>query len=615
MTATSAPTKQPNFNWRTLIILTIYSAYFYAFMEWLFFVTKPSSLSILTLAEKLKVFAITGGIVALALLTLLLALSLPALLVTHPIWRPRLRTLSLLAPALMLAVTTLILLDNFTYTVFKFGIISSESWGKAPYAIGFIIFVWWMTHLLRRRIQKRRAPASFFSAGLLMASIAFILSAAFSLKSNLGGPGNVSLAPSAERPNIIILGGDGLSANYLSVYGYNHDTTPFLKEMAKTSLVAENAFPNASSTTASTTTMLTGREPITVKVYRYPDVLDGNASFEHLPGILKREGYTTVEVGTPFYVDAQKLNLLDGFDIVNNQSLNQPMRVALQNTLGNSPSTYFIWTIKERVSERLLHIFYVRDMKNPLKEVNNPEAKVTDVQRVDQILTAIDNAQADRPVYVFAHLMDTHGPHFSSEKQVFSTGSTDEEWDKARYEDAILSFDGSVEKIYKHLEAHGQLDNTILVIYTDHGFKYTTWNRIPIILHFPKAAHAGTRKSNLQVIDVPATLLDYLGIPQPEWMTGTSFLTEEPPVDRQIISITAGSPSKINPPFYQIKLVQVLVCQKWYMLNVQENKYETGTVNGYTSKCSQDLLPPEDEIHQKILDYLEKYGYDISSLQ
>lgn len=175
-----------------------------------------------------------------------------------------------------------------------------------------------MTHLLRRRIQKRRTPASFLSVGLLIVSIAAILSVTFSLGSTASGLNNDLLAPSAQPPNIIILGGDGLSANYLSVYGYNHDTTPFLKEMAKTSLVAKNAFPNASSTTASTTTMLTGREPITVKVYRYPDVLDGNASFEHLPGILKRQGYTTVEVGTPFYVDAQKLNLLDGFDIVNN---------------------------------------------------------------------------------------------------------------------------------------------------------------------------------------------------------------------------------------------------------------------------------------------------------
>ena len=612
----SSPAKQPTYNWRTLIIITLNSAYFYAFMEWLFFVTKPSSLSTITLFEKIRVLAVTTGIVALVLLACLGLLSLPALLITHPLWRPRLRTLSLLTPAGMLAITALILLDNFTYTVFKFGIISSESWGKVPYAVGFVIFVWWTMRRIRRSVQKRRTPASFLSVGLLIVSIAFILSVIFSPDTKLSGFNNDSLKPSAERPNIIILGGDGLSANYLSVYGYGHNTTPFLKQMAETSLVAENAFPNASSTTASTTTMMTGREPATVKVYRYPDVLEGNASFEHLPGILKRQGYTTVEVGTPFYVDAQKLNLLDGFDIVNNESLNQPALNMLRKVLGNSPSTYFIWTIKERASERLSHIFFIKEMRDPLKEVNNPSARMTDEQRVDQILAAIDNAQTDRPVYVFAHLMDTHGPHFSSSKHVFSTeASEEEEWDKARYEDAILSFDGSVERIYKHLEANGQLDNTILVIYTDHGFKYTVWNRIPIIIHFPKNAHAGTREHNIQIIDVPATLLDYLSLPQPAWMTGTSFLNEEPPVDRHIISITAGSPSKIKPPFYQVKIVQVLVCQKWYTLNVQENKWATGNVSGHTSKCSEDILSSEDEIRQKILDYLEQYDYDVSSLK
>ena len=611
---TSTSPKSPNLNWRTLIILTVYSAYFYAFMEWLFFVTKPSSLSILSLFEKIKILFVTGGIVALTVLACLLILSIPALLVSHLTWGPRLRYLAYLTPASIIAITALLMLDNFTYTVFNFGIISTEGGWRVPYSIGFILLVAWIVRQIRRRVQKRRTPASFFALGLLIVSIVSILSVVFSRDATLS-LNKDSLKSSTVRPNIIILGGDGLSANFLSVYGYTRDTTPFLKEMAKTSLVAQNAFPNASSTTASTTTMMTGREPATVKVYRYPDVLKGNDSFEHLPGILKRVGYTTVEVGTPFYVDAQKLNLLDGFDIVNNQSLNQPALTALRAILGNAPSTYFIWTIKERASERLLHIFFIRNMENPLKEVNNLQAKINDTQRVQQILDAIDQATPDHPAYVFAHLMDTHGPHFSSDKQVFSTSSTDEEWDKDLYQDAILNFDGSVEKIYKHLEANGQLDNTILVIYTDHGFKYTVWNRIPMIMHFPQGAHAGTREHNIQIIDAPATLLDYLGIPQPEWMTGSSFLNDETPIDRQIISVVAGSPTKIKPPFYQIKIVQVLVCQKWYELNVQENKFDTGTVTGYVSRCSQDLLPPEDEIHQKILDYLKNHEYDITSLQ
>jgi len=612
----SVPSKSQHFNWHKLLITTLYTAYFYAFMEWLFFVTKPSSLSILTLFDKIKILFITSGIVASSLLVFLGLLALPALIVRHTVWHPRLQNLSLLAPASLLAVTAVLMLDNFTYTVFQFGIISTEGFWKMPYAIGFVILIWWIARNIRQSLQKKRTPASLLPVSLFIVSIAFILSAYFSNAATFNSLNPNATQPTAKRPNIIILGGDGLSAKYLSVYGYGHDTTPFLKEMAKTSLVAENAFPNASSTTASTTTMMTGREPATVKVYRYPDVLKGNDSFEHLPGILKRQGYTTVEVGTPFYVDAQKLNLLDGFDIVNNESINQPALTALRKVLGNAPATYFIWEIEQRASERLLHIFFIKDMSNPLKEVNNPEATVNDEQRVDQILAAIDQSQADRPVYVFAHLMDTHGPHFSSTQHIFSTdANADEEWDKARYEDAILSFDGSVQHIYQHLEETGQLDNTILVIYTDHGFMYTVYNRIPVIIHFPGNAHTGTRQNNIQVIDVAPTLLDYLGLPQPEWMTGTSFLNKETPIDRQIISITAGSPSKIKPPFYQIKIVQVLVCQKYYTLNVQENKWDTGTVTSYNSKCSQDLLPPDNEIHQKILDYLEKYEYDISSLK
>jgi hypothetical protein len=98
-------------------------------------------------------------------------------------------------------------------------------------------------------------------------------------------------------------------------------------------------------------------------------------------------------------------------------------------------------------------------------------------------------------------------------------------------------------------------------------------------------------------------------------MTGWSMLNDEPPADRRIISIVAGSPKKIAPPFFQIKIVQVIVCQKWYTLNVQENVWKSGMVNGHTAPCDKQTLPSDAEIRQMILEYLEKYGYDISSLQ
>jgi hypothetical protein len=109
--------------------------------------------------------------------------------------------------------------------------------------------------------------------------------------------------------------------------------------------------------------------------------------------------------------------------------------------------------------------------------------------------------------------------------------------------------------------------------------------------------------------------LDYLAIPIPDWMTGSSMLKDEPPADRQIISITAGSPKKSGPPFYQIKIVQVIVCHKWYALNVQENQWKSGIISRHTSKCDNSLLPSDEDIHQRILEYLAEYDYDISTLE
>ena len=594
-----------------LIVSTIQSAFFYAFMEWIFFVTKPSALSLLSTFEKLRVLFVTGGVIALVSLILLGLLLLPALLSKDDRQR-RLAFLACLAPAFVTAITALILFDNFTYTVFQFGVTTATDYWRIPYLIGFLIFLAWTTRGIHVRAYKRKKPASILTFSLLAVSLAAIGSVALSRGNSVAEYDSESVS-TQNLPNILIIGGDGLSSIYLSAYGYDKETTPFLEQLAAESLVAENAFVNASSTTASTTSMLTGRYPMDMQVFRYPDTLSGEDSFKHLPGLFKSMGYQTVEIGAPSYVDAGKLNLLDGFDVVNNRSLNQPAADMVRKLLGNSPSTQFITTVFGRAEERLLHIFFIREMNNPFKEVNDPKSRMTDEQRVQQIRDLLD--QREQPLFIFAHFMDTHGPHFTSSQSVFSTGDSEEEWDKDRYLDAILSFDGSVQKIYQYLQETDQLENTILVVYTDHGFMYSVGHRIPIIIRFPEQEHAGTRTNNLQVIDVSATLLDYLGMQQPDWMSGESFLESEAPSHREIISIIAGSPKKIKPPFYQIKSVTVTICQRYIELNVQENKLIIKDVAGHTAPCEAQTLPLEEEIRAEIITYLERYGYDVSSLK
>ena len=163
LTMKSTPTtKQPNHTWPALFDLTVFSAYFYAFMEWLFFATKSSSLSVLTPLENGIVLAVTGGVVALLLVISLLVLSLPAWLVRNGTWRSRLQILGHLVPALMLSVTALVMFDNFTYTVFNFGIVSTQGAWRALYVLGFVLFAWWMLRFVQRTIKKESQALRIF---------------------------------------------------------------------------------------------------------------------------------------------------------------------------------------------------------------------------------------------------------------------------------------------------------------------------------------------------------------------------------------------------------------------------------------------------------------------
>lgn len=606
--------KPPRLNLNALIVSTILSAFFYAAMEWVFFVTKPSALSLLAPFEKIRVLFAAGGAFALAALFALFLLLVPAL-PARDAARRRLVYLACLAPAFVASVNALILFDNFTYTVFKFGIVTAVGYWRIPYLVGFLAFLVWMTARIHARAYKRRKPASLLTFGLLAVSLIALLSAASPAAGTVSASGE-SPASAKTYPNVIILGGDGLSASYLSVYGSLKETTPFLEKLAEESLVAKNAFVNVSSTTASTASMLTGKYPMDVKVFRYPDSLMGTDSFEHLPGILRSRGYQTVEIGTPDYVDAGALNLLDGFEVVNNRAVDRAGAGLVRRILGSAPSAQFVSAVLGRAEDRLLHIFFIWDMRNPILEVNDPRSRMTDAQRVEQIGELLE--RRDRPLFIFAHFMDTHGPYFSSELDTFSPDETEEdekEWDRDEYRDAILSFDANVERIYRRLEETGQLENTILVVYTDHGFMYTVTGRVPILIRFPKQERAGVRQNNLQVIDVPVTLLDYLGIPKPAWMSGLSFLDSEAPARREIVSLVGSSPKKIGPPFFQIKTVVFVVCQKYYALNVQENKLETNMVADHTARCDPGSLPTGAEMRAEIVAYLKAHGYDVSSLE
>jgi hypothetical protein len=619
--------------WRQLFTATVLIAYFYVFMEWVFFVTMPSFMSLLSLPSKLVVFLLSA--LGLSLLSIIVL----AVFIVFDIYALSINKshLTLYAgiviPTIISTALVVILIDNFTYTLFKFGISTFLGIWRGVYGLlVLLIFVYIYSQMLKLfkfnpgtvSVKKPFMFSFYLSLSLLVVSICLaLLSANSSDVARLDAGSDTDQV--SYRPNIILLGTDGLNAKNMSVYGYSKETTPRIDDLAGTSLVAENAFTNSGNTAGSIVSILTGKLPSQTRVLYPPDILTGLDAFQHLPGILKNLGYKTIEFGVPYYVDAFSLNIQDGFDMVNNETQTASWLTLVGQRLGNDNMVYFLGKLSERLGDRISHLLFIRDMQNPYQMVTETVPRIADEEKVDQLLDLVE--QSNVPLFVHLHLMGTHGGNFSPSVQIFSKGQEQTEpWMEDFYADSILTFDGYVGKIIDHLNEMGQYDNTILVIFTDHNQKWQMNDRVPLIIHFPGDQYAGKLKGSVENLDITPTILDFMGINQPEWMTGRSLLEGDKPVNPLVFSMGTYGVRKneqgVNvldseqrtPPFYQFSYINVKDCQKWYTLDLKMLTWSSGDVEGYTKPCIDDELLGFEQIKQLVINRLSADGFDTSTM-
>ena len=601
--------------------LTGGTVYLYVFMEWLFFATKPSFMSSMNLPQKAMVFFIASFVLILPIfvlagLTILLSPFLKSL-----------RWLVALVPALLLTFLALILFDNFTYVVFKFGIVTSQGVWRGMYAVGllvvFILFVKKIWTYLQYQ-SSRGSVITRYAVLFLFAvsSVAFVsrlprlhLTTSEALETN-----------SSTRPNIILLGLDGVDATHMSMYGYERDTTPNLSKLSENALVAENAFSNAGKTGGSLTSLLTGKLPTETRVIFPPDILQGEDAYQHLPGLLKQLGYATVQITMPYYGDARERNLQEGFDIINFFPVNTNPLANQFARLGRDSSFYLTGVIIQRISERLAHIFFLKTMENPYKVVTEPAAAIHDDRRLEAMIDYLNKTKG--PLFLHVHMMNTHGPEFYVPKQHFSAGQTqDQDWMTDFYDDSIRNSDQSINELFQYLSKSGKIKNTIVIFYSDHGLQWNPLMRVPLLFWFPNGEHAGRIQENVQLLDVAPTILDYLGVPKPGWMQGQSILTSDLSPSRGILSANVGDElmitedrrtwvvdeSKISPPFYDLAKVNLIVCQKWFSLDLRNPKLAYGDIEGSTASCPQNAIPSPQHAEEILLQHLFAEHYDVTN--
>ncbi len=602
------------FAWVIIITFVVVTAW--VFFEWLFFVTKPSFMNLYSSWEKVGVLSGTALIMSI----LLLIGSLPFfafgwLLKRFTRFQMQVPVLILFPATILMTFTMLLLIDNFMLTLMGWGIRNAQATGVWAFRLLSIILFVYASQILQRFLiapkAGNRSNALVVAVGLiLLAGIPVLLGAVLATPEKIDD----TVHQGGDRPNILILSGDGIWAKHMSVYGYERATTPFMDSVQNEFLLAENHFTNASDTGGSVVSLLSGKYATTTRVIYPPDVLRGRDSYQHLPGLLKKLGYYNVDISIRHYADPFDLNMRGGFAEANFRILTDTSILPIsliRSKPGLNSISLFMNKISERLLQRLGHIWRNQSMLDPMAEVNKPDKRyIQDDAKMAEIHRLIDSGR--QPFFLHVHMMGTHGTRFGPRERIYSSESNYKtDWDEDGYDDAITDFDRYVGETYNLLKETGKLDSTIFVISSDHGFKHDPLHRLPMMVRFPGQARKGKIGGNTQRLDIAPTLLDAIGIEPPAWMEGQSFLEADSSqlATRPIFASASHAAKSVNeipggglsfwtvinlkPPWFSMGKLYLVSCDQGFSLHLESMKMLEIPIEGSTVKC-QEKLSMED---------------------
>lgn len=594
----------------------VIASYAHVFLEWLFFITKTSPLAAMDWFERLTVLLVTPlPLAALGCAIVLTVGSLSRALGYRVVARV-VRSVGWTPSAAVLAVCVFILVDNFTYTLFSFGVGSTTGPQRTIYAVlvgGLFVRAWQRLGAWDRRSQGKQAgrAATLLACSLVLTST---VTAALQYLSTAHTPPTPLVAESGatarkKLPNIIIFNTDGLEAAHMSAYGYERETTPTIAQIADESLVFENALYNGGHTTASNAAILTGKFALTTGILSYGQILTGAHAYQHLPGILRRLGYQSMYMGMRSYGDPYNLNMRDGFDSATGRGFkgertlpSLPRGLAL----AYSSELYFLTQLYWRAAERLQHAVGGEPMVNPLLAVKKRTKGWNDERRVAETLSYIEKSRG--PFFVHVHLMGTHPP-LKPRVDVFSSKAGDGNGKTKRvidaYDNAILEFDGYVGQLLDTLEHTRKLNSTLLIISSDHGRNWSH-RRLPLIMRFPSGAPRGAIKANAQLIDIAPTILDHLGVGIPAWMEGRSLISSTLKPGHPIFGMTA----KDKGTRTKLASVTVTVRDHVFGLDTATGEMSLTRIPGHTAPLAPAERPSTASMKALLLEQLRRNGFE-----
>ncbi len=367
-------------------------------------------------------------------------------------------------------------------------------------------------------------------------------------------PRRIAERAADSPPNILMIGSDTLRADRLGALGYHRALTPHIDRLGEAGVLFANCYVPCARTAPSLVSLLTGTWPHTHGIRdNYVDDENTRLKMDALPTLLKRLGYRSAAISDWCGGDMGKLSF--GFDYTDLPEDQWNLKYLIRQ--GPKDLRLFLTLfIHNRLGRLLLpELYYLGGV--PLTA---PMGK-----RARRLVSRL--AASAQPFFLNVFYSTTHPPfasewpwytHFSDPAYAGESkfamarltdpfdiirrqGAPKEEFDLDQiidlYDGCVAAFDDEVGKMLQHIEQSGLADNTIIVVYSDHGmefFEHDTWGqgnsavgeaspRIPLVMHDPRRPARGRIDNVVRSIDLAPTLMELTGAKIPDSMEGVSL--------------------------------------------------------------------------------------------
>jgi len=314
--------------------------------------------------------------------------------------------------------------------------------------------------------------------------------------SNAKNTANSAENENSRPPNLFLIVLDTVRKDHLSLYGYQRDTSPFLKELAKESLVFTNFKSSAPWTLPAHASLFTGLYPhehhanFGQESGRFSPL---EVSFTTLAEILKKRGYATGGISANFAYVNQHCGLGQGFDYFSSDSSSFYilfLKMDLMRIIFNTGLAARVLGNISRKGPADFYYEYYRPYING-EEVNRRARKWTR-----------ENCQ-EGPCFLFLNYMEAHPPYMTPKKYRKSFGGnfgkisywgipsynwymsaedTKGVWDfksgipaadsrmlNSLYDEEIRYLDDCVRDLLEAIRKDHLYENSLIVILSDHG--------------------------------------------------------------------------------------------------------------------------------------------------